>query len=486
MSHPPCPCGRESARDQDGRYCSGCNVDCDLCRCLPVAVAASDTVTEPGRRTVRLTAASRIKIRPVHWLWKDRLPVGSLALVGGREGIGKSTLGYQLAADITRGRLPGRYEGEPRAVIVAATEDSWEHTIVPRLMAARADLNMVFRVDVTTAEGMAGTLTLPSDISALGEAIDEVSAVLVLLDPLMSRLNASLDSHKDAEVRVALEPITALADRHQAVVLGLIHVNKGTGSDPLTRIMGSRAFAAVARAVLYVMTDPENDAVRLVGQPKNNLGRSDLPTLTFQIESHYVGDTDEGPVFTGRINWLGETERSITDVLAEADEGPDAGSATSEAGDWLVDHLTSQGGIDESAAIKKAGKKMGHSESSLKRARKRLRVESESSGFPLRTFWKLPDTQITESDDAVGSAHGESDPTELTDPTGPTEDTVRPVGPVGSVGSDPLRARDTAHLQLAPVDTPNGHCIALDCDRVPRRACRTCFDHMDLETKELA
>ena len=43
---------------------------------------------------------------------------------------------------MTRGTLQGACQGNPRAVIVAATEDSWEHTIVPRLMAAGADLNL--------------------------------------------------------------------------------------------------------------------------------------------------------------------------------------------------------------------------------------------------------------------------------------------------------------------------------------------------------
>ena len=43
----------------------------------------------------------------------------------------------------TRGYLPGACFGTPRAAIVVATEDSWEHTIVPRLMAAGADLTYV-------------------------------------------------------------------------------------------------------------------------------------------------------------------------------------------------------------------------------------------------------------------------------------------------------------------------------------------------------
>jgi hypothetical protein len=91
-----------------------------------------------GGRTLHL---SDIKVRPVRWLWQDRMPLGALTPVGGREGIGKTLCCYTLAADITRGRLAGTYQHIPRSVIVAATEDSWEHTIVPRLMAAGANLD---------------------------------------------------------------------------------------------------------------------------------------------------------------------------------------------------------------------------------------------------------------------------------------------------------------------------------------------------------
>ena len=89
-----------------------------------------------------------ITLRPVRWLWTERLPVGAFALVGGREGVGKSILVYTLAADITQGTLPGVFHGTPKAVIVAATEDSWEHTIAPRLLAAGADLAKVYRADI--------------------------------------------------------------------------------------------------------------------------------------------------------------------------------------------------------------------------------------------------------------------------------------------------------------------------------------------------
>ncbi|MGI8699615.1 MAG: AAA family ATPase [Nocardioidaceae bacterium] len=388
---------------------------------------------EPPFRRVTLTAASSIAVRPVKWLWTQRLALGTLALLGGREGIGKSTIAYTLTADITRGRLPGECHAKPRAVIVAATEDSWSHTIVPRLMAAGADLDRVYRVDVNTYDGTTVDLILPRDLRSLDDAVRRVDAALILLDPLMSRLDAKLDTHKDAQVRQALEPLVRVADASGAAILGLIHVNKSASTDALTTLMASRAFAAVARAVLFVMVDPDDETTRLLGQPKNNLGRTDLPTLTFRIESAHVTDTDEGPVWTGRVHWLGETSRSIQEALSSASEPSDARSATKEAAEWLVDHLTSQGGTDDSATIKAEGRKAGHSEDCLKRARRdHVRATVESVGFPRRTFWTLPGYGHTPSG-PVGASTGESSPTALTTLTAPTGPSVGAVSAVGAV-----------------------------------------------------
>jgi len=60
-----------------------------------------------GLRHVVLTSADTIRPRPVFWLWKNRLALGTLGLLAGREGVGKSTLGYWIAARITRGDLFG-------------------------------------------------------------------------------------------------------------------------------------------------------------------------------------------------------------------------------------------------------------------------------------------------------------------------------------------------------------------------------------------
>jgi hypothetical protein len=344
---------------------------------------------EPSRH-VHLTCANTITPRPVLWLWALRIALGTLALIGGREGIGKSICFYTIAAQITRGLLPGVYFGLPRAVVIVATEDSWEHTIIPRLMAAGADLRHVYRVDVSTSDGVGTSLSLPRDLHGLEQTVKDVNAALIGLDPLLSRLDAALDSHKDAEVRLALEPLVALAERTNTTVVGIIHVNKSTSNDPLTTLMASRAFAAVARAVLFVMQDPNDETMRLLGQAKNNLGQTDLPTLSFRIVGARIAETAEGTVWTGKLEWTGESSRSIREALQDAADAAGDRSATSEAQEWLQDYLTGHDGTADSADIKREGAKAGHSKDALRRAKQRLGVTSTTWGFPRRAFWALP------------------------------------------------------------------------------------------------
>jgi hypothetical protein len=350
---------------------------------------------DESKRSVILTSARKIKPRRVLWLWNGRIALGTLALLAGREGLGKSILGYTIAAMITRGILPGEHFGTPKAVLVCATEDSWSQTIVPRLIAADADLDRIFRVEVISDE-VHTELVLPRDLVKMREVAHDVGAVLLILDPLISRLDDRLDSHKDADVRRALEPLVAAADLINISVLGLIHHNKSGSSDPLQVITASKAFTAVARSVHTVIYDPDDDSQsrRLFGTPKNNLGRSDLPTLTFTIDSFAV-EVDDGDdlAWTGRLVWGPESTASIYDVMERAGESGEQKSAATDAQHWLEDYLTLKGGTEESAKVKKAAYSAGHSERSLRTARARLKIEISEHGFPRQTWWSLPNTQ---------------------------------------------------------------------------------------------
>lgn len=361
---------------------------------IVAADSQGDTCGEPvsdTRRSLTLTPASTIKPTRVRWSWEARMALGALSLVAGPEGLGKSTLVYWIVAEVTRGRLPGEHFGTPKAVIIAATEDSWEHTIVPRLMAADADLERVYRVDVTTTLGTEGAISLPADIPALSKAAADIDAVLLVLDPLTSRLSSNLDTHKDSETRLALEPLVDFANRNNVAVIGIMHFNKSGSTDPLALIMASKAFTAVARSVSTVIKDPEDEteAARLFGTVKNNLGRSDLPTLRFTIAGHCI-PTDDGDAWTGKLIWGQDATGTIGDALTRAADSGGGGSAAAEAAEWLEGYLEDANGCATSKAVKAAASIERVSDNSLRAARKRLGVRVINiKEKQRRTLWAL-------------------------------------------------------------------------------------------------
>jgi hypothetical protein len=354
------------------------------------ATSADNRLSTSGR-TLTLPSVEMIVPRRVRWLWEDRVPLGALTLLAGREGIGKSILAYWMAAQLTQGTLPGEFYGQQRRIVVASTEDAWAETIVPRLLAAGADLSRVHRVDVRSDHAKTARLVLPHDIEGLTEAVVDLGAPFVLLDPLISRLDAALDTHRDGEVRQGLEPLTDAADRGRFSVVGLIHVNKTATSDPLTTVMASRAFVAVARAVLFTVLDPEQPGMRLLGNEKNNLGRMDLPTRMFEVVSKVVGQdpVDGRPVETGMLRWVGDSQRTVREAIRDAARSPDSRDAQREAEGWLRDWLRANP-VSDSKDVKQAGRDEGHSERTLKRARKKIGAGVLSVGFPRRTVWSKP------------------------------------------------------------------------------------------------
>ena len=173
-------------------------------------------------------------------------------------------------------------------------------------------------------------------------------------------------------------------------MLGIIHVNKSPSMDPLSLLMGSRAFAAVARAVLFAMVDPHDPRQRLLGQPKNNLGSTDLPLLQYRIQGTVAATTAEGEdIWTGQLHWCGERAGTLEEALASTAHPPDPG-ALSEAEDWLEGFLLNAGGKAQSDLVRAAGRKAGHAERTLQRARQRLGMQCRSEGFPRAVYWIWP------------------------------------------------------------------------------------------------
>ncbi|MDL9947770.1 AAA family ATPase [Gordonia sp. ABSL11-1] len=406
----------------------------------PMSLAAEGN--KPGRdmpssskRRLEITWANTIEPEPVVWLWVDitgrnlapksaetdavdpfvvgdiacvapghswsrpevetdgRLACGMVSIAAGREGSGKSSFGIWLAAKITRGLLPGEHYGTPKRVFYLATEDSWRHTLVPRLMAAHADLSMIARVEVVEHETSSATLCLPDDVGLLTEQITAHEVALVVVDPLMSTIGGGLDANASKDVRRALEPLAAMADETGAAVVAIAHFNKATGLDALSRITGSGAFKDVARAVMVFADDGDE---RVFTQPKHSVGRSDLPSLTYRIDQAVV-DTPKGKTSTGVFSFTGWADRSVDDVLADSRTiRPRKSPQMKFLIDYISEHRDPDTGEVDLDDVVEAGKAKEYTRKQLISARSRcddpaIATRSEGFGKDKRTYWSLED-----------------------------------------------------------------------------------------------
>jgi hypothetical protein len=89
--------------------------------------------------------AADVMPEPVEWLWPGRIALGKLTLIAGEAGLGKSQVSIAMAAAVTTGGEWPCSEGRaPQGhVVILSAEDGAADTVVPRLMAAGADLHRV-------------------------------------------------------------------------------------------------------------------------------------------------------------------------------------------------------------------------------------------------------------------------------------------------------------------------------------------------------
>jgi RecA-family ATPase len=161
------------------------------------------------------TLLSEVEPEQVEWLWPGRLPLGKLAVLDGDPGLGKSVVTLDVAARLSVGlELPDGQPCEPAGVVLLSAEDGLRDTIRPRLDAAGADSERIFALStVVEAKGGERMISLTKDLTVIERAIERVEAGLVVVDPLTAFLSEKTDSHKDQDVRRALAPLAALAER---------------------------------------------------------------------------------------------------------------------------------------------------------------------------------------------------------------------------------------------------------------------------------
>lgn len=325
--------------------------------------------------------------RAVRWLWRGRIALGKLTLIAGEPGQGKSFLTMDLAARVTTGNPwpdepPGTNSNQPGSVVLLAAEDDLEDTVRTRLDAAGAIVEHVtalqgieYRAD-DAGPAKQRCFNLEHDLPALEHAIDSSpDCRLVIIDPVSEYLGRT-DSHKNAEVRGLLAPLRNLAAQRNVAVVVVTHLNKAAGSKAMSRVTGSLAFIAAARAGWLVVADKANPKRRLLLPIKNNLAE-DVGGLAYSI-------------IDGALAWeRGSVSLSADDALAD-EPRKDGHTERDDAADWLRELLAD--GPMPQRDVAEAAKANGISSATLRRAKVKAKVESrkQGNGREARWTWALP------------------------------------------------------------------------------------------------
>ena len=208
-----------------------------------------------------MTRALDVEPREIDWLWAGRVPLGMMTMFAGDPKLGKSFVTLAMAAALSRGLpLPlSERPDQPASTILMSAEDDPARTIVPRLIAAGADLAKVHILEsVVRANGDEALPNLRADIDAITAAAAGLGDCrLIVIDPVSAYLSG-VDDNRNAVLRVVLTPLNRLAERLGAAVVLVTHLTKEASANGKHRVLGSIAFVGACRANYLFATDPDD------------------------------------------------------------------------------------------------------------------------------------------------------------------------------------------------------------------------------------
>ncbi|WP_162564292.1 MULTISPECIES: AAA family ATPase [Microbacterium] len=276
-----------------------------------------------------------MKPKKTWWAWRNYVPMGTVTIIAGTAGVGKSTILTRMAADWSNGTMAGDLEGQKVTVLMAAGEDDFERQVTPKLIAAGADTDLIeefyVEMDTNTTKGVATMFQLGDDLDDLRADIIDSGAKVVILDPIISFMEGSPDRPK--EVRAALDPVAKLAQELNVAIVCVMHWRKGHGSIA-EKLSGAHAWRDICRSYIAVAKDKQT-GYTVAQQDKNNYGPDGdcwayaMTQAPVEVET---GDEDQwGNPLTesqefGVAIYLGPSDVSVDDLLAREKRANDGRS----------------------------------------------------------------------------------------------------------------------------------------------------------------
>jgi len=350
---------------------------------------STEAVPAFAETKTKLTHQKATNIEPevLDWMWPSRVPFGKLTLFVGHPGIGKGMATMYLAACATTGSGWADCENvnAPMEVAVISSEDAAGDTIVPRLIAAGADLDKVYVVSCAKTPDGEKEFSLDTDLPALRVMLEENPGIrLVTIDPIMNHLG-KVKGNSEQELRSALTPLGKLAEHFHVAIVLVTHFNKTVGTEAIQRVGGAMGMVGAVR-LAWSFSEDKDTGTRSMIPLKQNIAK-DIGGLDYEIENkdlEFAGKTAP----TGYIVFGGKSHITADSVMKGKD-----GHATkiTEAMDWLAQYL-SDGDPHNAKDAYNAGAVAGQfTEKVLLNALKKLGgTSTKSKGLSSVNVWQIP------------------------------------------------------------------------------------------------
>jgi putative DNA primase/helicase len=354
----------------------------------PFAESGRAVSSGENKSTPQFIQGDSRKPRKLGWLWSDKLPLGKISLFAGNPDNGKSLVATDLAARVTTGRdFPNDCENTlpPSDVLMLLGEDDLDDTAIPRLIAAGADMSKIILEDTETDSKDEIQLRLDRHLPIIEEKLESNPNIrLIIIDPISNYLGKA-NMVAEQEVRSILMPLKRLAKRKKVSIVLVMHLNKKSDLDAISRVGGAMAFIGVSRCSWMFVRDASTEEGEVkdsfsMARIKNNLAKASAGGLSFHIESREIADADGNPMREPVVVWGGVIQKSADDVLKTPEKHRGRPPVQQAAAvQWLNDYL--RDGAKLLDDIYRAGKaEEGYSPKTVDRARKDAGVMTFVSG----------------------------------------------------------------------------------------------------------
>jgi hypothetical protein len=254
-------------------------------------------------------------------------------------------------------------------------EDGTRDTVIPRLLAAGANLGRIHLLGIDPMDGSPPRAPyLPDDCGLLAEMLQTTSARLLIADPLFDFLSRDSSPLNAAAIHRALKPLARVAEKTHSAVLLSRHLTKGVGMRALYRGSGSMTLIGLARTAFLVAPAPADPKLNVLACTKCN------PAAPPAALGYCIKPVDRDRAI---LDWTGPVQVTADDLVL-APHRP-RGEALPQAMTFLTELL--RAGRVPSDDVYRQARAAGISVRTLERAKVELAIESRKVTCDDRTIW---------------------------------------------------------------------------------------------------